>query len=54
VASTAGPCFEGCPVQRLVDTETTIILPALAVSYPGYLCMIDWIPELGLIGNLAR
>ena len=40
-------------MKRQVDTETTIIILALAVVYLGYLRIVDWMPELGLIGNLA-
>ena len=41
------------PIKRQFDTETTIIVLALGVIYVGYLRIIDWMPELGLLGNLA-
>ncbi|HEU0059240.1 MAG TPA: hypothetical protein VFR19_05130 [Hyphomicrobiaceae bacterium] len=40
-------------MKRQFDTETTIIVLSLGVVYLGYLRIIDWMPELGLIGNLA-
>jgi hypothetical protein len=40
-------------MKRQVDTETTIIVLSLAVVYLAYVRIIDWMPELGLIGNLA-
>jgi hypothetical protein len=40
-------------MKRQFDTETTIIMLALCVVYLGYLRIIDWMPELGLLGNLA-
>ena len=35
------------------DTETSIIVLAAGVVYLGYLRIIDWMPELGLLGNLV-
>jgi hypothetical protein len=40
-------------MKRQVDIETTIILLSLAVVYLAYVRIIDWMPELSLIGNLA-
>jgi hypothetical protein len=40
-------------MKRQFDTETTIIILSLAVVYVGYLRIIDWMPGLGLLGNLA-
>jgi hypothetical protein len=40
-------------MKRHLDAETTIIVLSLGVVYLGYLRIIDWMPELGLIGNLA-
>ena len=53
MASAACSRFESCPMKRQVDTETTIIVLSLAVVYLAYVRIIDWMPELGLIGNLA-
>ncbi|HJZ32471.1 MAG TPA: hypothetical protein VKF35_15250 [Hyphomicrobiaceae bacterium] len=36
-----------------LDTETSIIVLAAGVIYLGYLRIIDWMPELGLLGNIA-
>jgi len=41
------------PIKRQCDTETTIIVLSLGVIYLAYLRIIDWMPELGLLGNLA-
>jgi hypothetical protein len=46
-ARLAGPLM-----KRPFDTETTIILLAVGVVYLGYLRIIDWMPELGVLGNL--
>jgi len=35
------------------DTETMIIGLSAAIVYLGYLRISDWMPELGLLGNLA-
>jgi len=40
-------------IKRQFETETTIIVLSLGVIYLGYLRIIDWMPELGLLGNLA-
>ena len=40
-------------MKRQADTETTIIVLALLVGYLAYLRIVDWMPDLGLIGNLA-
>jgi uncharacterized membrane protein (DUF485 family) len=40
-------------MKRQFDAETTIIVLALCVVYVGYLSIIDWMPELGLLGNIA-
>jgi len=40
-------------MKRQVDTETTTIVLSLGVVYLAYLRIIDWMPELSLIGNLA-
>ena len=39
-------------MKRQFDTETTIIVLAVGVAYLGYLRIIDWMPELGVLGNL--
>lgn len=40
-------------MKRQFDTETTIIVLSAAVIYLGYLRIIDWMPELGWLGNLV-
>ena len=40
-------------MKRQVDTETTIIVLALLVGYLAFLRIVDWMPDLSLIGNLA-
>lgn len=41
------------PIKRQFDTETAIIVLSLGVIYLGYLRIIGWMPDLGLLGNLA-
>jgi len=40
-------------MKRPFATETMIIVLSAAIVYLGYLRISDWMPELGLIGNLA-
>jgi len=45
--------LESYPMKRQVDTEITTIVLSLGVVYLAYLRIIDWMPELSFIGNLA-
>ena len=40
-------------MKRPFDSETMIIVLSGAIIYLGYLRISDWMPELGLLGNLA-